>query len=242
MLGGYTAHILDEDMAFSPIDYAEHMVQTIQNDNMRSSYSYANKMYVDEDGKSHYACTCYGFMEHVLERAQPFALEVLRTLQTRYLSDLPSSFDGKILPFHLIALGTYFSKSLSPWQVIHPIQDIQRGDMIAYMNHGYTLSKEPPPLSKSMGTHVMFVADVVDVMNNDGGVSILLGIIDATGRPHNRHDSRYKDKGRGIKNSIGKSSVKLTYTCDTQKHYLQWSNRGQKHEKVISILRFYRDD
>lgn len=239
LLKVYASTPLDFFEDVNPISYAGRIVQSIQNAKASTSYGYGNTIQVDEDGKSHYEYTCYGFLDHVLSIAHPCALEALRTLQKTYLSDLPISFDEKILPYHLVMLGERMRQPIRYWEVVRDIKDIQSGDIVSYMDKGYTLLKDPPPHFQKTGTHVMVVDHVERFSEDDAHLTLNLWIIDATRQPHNRDDSRYHTDPLMRKNGIGRSPLVLRHDKTSKIGSIQWSKRGHHYEKMISVLRYY---
>lgn len=221
--------------------YARHIVQRIQDQRATSSYGYAHCVTLQEGERPHYAYTCYGFLDHVLTTTHPRALDALLALQKTYLSDLPPSFDGKILPYHLVMLGDRLHFPTEYWTVIRDIRTIQRGDILSYMDEGYTLLKDPPLNPEGTGTHVMFVDQVEGCVEEDDRILLKIWIMDATGRPHNRLDSRYHHTPRLRQNGIGRSPMTLCCDKSFKRFWIQWSNKGRIHEKLMSILRFIVD-
>lgn len=229
----------DDDFLRPHLCYARKILRSIDENRASSSYGYGNTVTVNELGQPHYAYTCYGFLDHVLTTTHPKALTELLSLQKTYLSDLPTSFDGKILPYHLVMLVERLLNATPWWSSIHDMTHIQEGDILAYMDEGYTLSMTPRPLHERTGTHVMMIDHVENMMEEDGRITLKLWIIDATRQPHNCHDSRYHKDKYERKSGVGRSPLIITHMPSCNTYHLQWSEQGKKHAKKISILRLF---
>jgi hypothetical protein len=179
---------------------------------MRST-AYVHKTTIDEAaGKFEFDCS--GFVGYALKRSQPRAFEALqrstvkRPLAKHFVSYFQSLDDG------------------SPWRPVARAADLAPGDVIAWL-------KPADVVTKNTG-HVMIVHGKPKI-DPDRTDVVIVPIIDSTGVPHGKGDSRKKRKLTGL----GTGEVLLIIDESGAPIAYRWS-RGTKatvHETTIALAR-----
>ena len=192
----------------------------------RSQSTYSSKnIKIEEDRVLSYQFNCYGFVNHCIEVCHPEAYEQLVWAMNHVLvKAIPPSSDGQPCPFNYTSALTHLP--LSEWQTVEALSDIIPGDILVYLPPNFHPPKDADFSKKSTGTHIMIVDQVLEKI----GDTYQFIIIDSTRIPHSKQDTRYP-KGSGI----GRSPVFLTPHENIV--LLQWSLKGKKHEKAITIGR-----
>jgi len=137
---------------------------------------------------------------------------------------VPPSSDGQPCPFNYASALTHLP--LSEWQTVEALSDVLPGDILIYLPHNFLPPKEADFSKKSTGTHVMIVDQILEKI----GDTYQFMIIDSTRVPHSKQDTRYPSES-----GIGRSPVFLTPHKNIV--LLQWSSKGKKYEKEITIGR-----
>lgn len=187
------------------------MAHQVQSGLATSTYSHKNKDVV-LDGKPHYAFNCYGFIDHLLRKTHPSALQEVIDFMEEMRDVIPPSIDGMPCPYNYWAFFEALKIRPSPcWKLIDSFEELESGDVIAYVGPDYVHRVIDTYPSSRTGTHML----IVDKVFGQAKGMWHFSIIDCTRAAHNRvDDSRWKGK-----HGVGQCSLYLckekgeTYVC-----------------------------
>lgn len=201
------------------LSFAQNLLDKKNLGKLDTLYSHKNKA---TENKLHF--NCYGFINYLLSKTHPQAqTELCERMHALESQDIPVSIDGTPCPFHykeILAFGNLFH-----WALISVYAEIKPGDLLIYTPRSYQ-----PPLTwngKKTGTHIMVVKST-----QQQGEEHHLRIIDFTGKPHNKTDSRIKSPRSGL----GESTLHIRLD-EQKKGLLRWGSDHKWYKKDIVVAR-----
>lgn len=178
---------------------------------MRRS-SYTHQTHVDE-AAGIFEYDCSGFVIYALSRAVPSALATLRQATVhRPLARHFTTFLGA-----LPVAGT------NRWRRVDRVQDLRRGDLIAWL-------RPPDTTSRNTG-HIMIVHGPIAPDPRHPGATIV-PIVDSTTLPHRPGDSRTASGVTGL----GRGEVVLRADNQDAPIGFHWSRGPKSRERVTTIV------
>jgi hypothetical protein len=168
---------------------------------MRTSH-YEHHTHVDE-ATGLYDYDCSGFVGYALSHVAPAALHAIATT-TRRPRPLAKHFEAA------------FVAAPAPWHSIARVDEIQPGDIIAWL--------EPPDLASRNTGHVMIVARAPRAGTRTN--ELVIGVIDSSHSWHGHGDTRHADR----RNGLGRGDIVIVVDDAGRAIAYRWSN--SKHSVV----------
>lgn len=180
--------------------------------NVMRTTTYSHKTKVDEAiGQFRYDCS--GFLKYALTHSVPEALHSLQEASVR-----------RPLAKHFVRLIT----SLPPgeveghWKPLEQVTDLAPGDIIAWL--------KPADIESENTGHVMIVGGTIR-QHPTRSNEIIVPIIDSTGIPHGRSDSRYQTDATGL----GTGNIILVADEAGQAIGYRWSNSHKSRKRITTV-------
>lgn len=180
--------------------------------NLIRTTTYSHKTQVDEAiGQFRYDCS--GFLKYALTHSVPEALHSLQEATVR-----------RPLAKHFVRLIT----SLPPgegeghWKPLEQVTDLAPGDIIAWL--------KPADIESDNTGHVMIVGGTIR-QHPTRSNEIIVPIIDSTGIPHGRSDSRYQTEATGL----GTGNIILVADEAGQAIGYRWSDSHKSRKRITTV-------
>ena len=171
----------------------------------RKSSSYSRDTRVDEaSGRFDYDCS--GFVNYTLKRSAPAAFSEVAAARARPNAQTYHDF--------------FLAKPGAHWQPVARATDIQRGDLIAWL--------EPADTDSTNSGHVVIA--VAAPVVNAGKKELSVEVVDSARSGHGTTDTRPKGEG-----GLGRGPIILELDADNRPRAFRWSPEKNSQTKEVPI-------